>query len=239
MLTSDKGFTIVELLVAMMIVGFVMAGVYELVVSSSKFYLAQNAIVAMQADGRAAMDFISRELRSSSGGPVVSKTYEDDDTISFDRVEETGYSSGGNSSTTLNDTGKIWQAGMFAFSASAPYTVTIVAGTGLGQSRIIQQNTATQLTLSPAWGVTPDSTSYYIVTINKGFTRTSSTDNILRYRIGNGGDNNPLAENIVSHSFKVDGNIIDITLTARTLNIDPTTKQYREYKLTEKVRRRN
>ena len=46
--TSEKGFTVVELLISMAIVGVVLTGIYGLVVTSSKFYLAQNAIVAMQ-----------------------------------------------------------------------------------------------------------------------------------------------------------------------------------------------
>ena len=240
MLTSDKGFTVVELLISMAIVGVVLTGIYDLVVSSSKFYLAQNAIVAMQADGRAAMDFMARELRSAFANPVVSTTTAANDTISFDRVEDTGYSSGGNSATTLNDLRKTWPGNTFEPSSSSDYMVRIIAGTGAGQARTINQNTATQLTISAAWGVIPDNTSFYIITINKGFTRTSATDNVLRYRIGATGANNPLAENISSHSFQLSPpNIITITLTTRTVGIDPITKQYRYYTLTENVRRRN
>lgn len=240
MLTSDKGFTVVELLISMAIVGVVLAGIYDLVVSSSKFYLAQNAIVAMQADGRAAMDFMARELRSTFANPVVSTTAAANDTISFDRVEDTGYSSGGNSATTLNDLRKTWPGNTFEPSSSSAYMVRIIAGTGAGQARTINQNTATQLTISAGWGVIPDNTSFYTITINKGFTRTSATDNVLRYRIGATGANNPLAENISSHAFQLSPpNIITITLTTRTVGIDPITKQYRYYTLTENVRRRN
>ena len=57
MLTSDKGFTLLELLIAMAIVGVVLTGMYDLLVTSSRIYLAQNAVVEMQADSRAAMDF--------------------------------------------------------------------------------------------------------------------------------------------------------------------------------------
>jgi prepilin-type N-terminal cleavage/methylation domain-containing protein len=240
MLASDKGFTIIELLIAMAIVGFVLTGIYSLAISSSQFYLSQNAIVEMQADGRAAMDFMARELRTVFGTPVISTTVSANDTISFDRVEDTSYSSGANTTTTLNDTKKSWTGSAFAKSASATYMVRIIAGTGAGQARTIDQNTATQLTISPAWGVTPDGSSFYLITINKGFTRTSSSDRILRYRIGAAGANNPLAENINSHSFTLpDSNTILITLTARTRSIDPTTKQHRFYTITENVRTRN
>jgi prepilin-type N-terminal cleavage/methylation domain-containing protein len=240
MLSSDRGFTIIELLIAVAIVGFVLTGIYSLAISSSQFYLSQNATVEMQADGRAAMDFMARELRNVFGTPVISTTTTANDTISFDHVEDTGYSSGTNTTTTLNDTKKTWPSTGFVKSASATYTVRIIAGTGAGQTRTIDQNTATRLTISPAWGVTPDGSSFYLITVNKGFTRTSSSDRVLRYRIGAAGDNNPLAENITSHSFTLPSpNTIRVTLTARTRTIDPTTKQYRFYTIAEDVRTRN
>jgi Tfp pilus assembly protein PilW len=224
----------------MAIVGVVLTGIYGLVVTSSRFYLAQNAIVAMQADARAAMDFMARELRSAYLNPVVSTTTTSNDTIAFDRVDDTGYSSGGNSATTLHDTRKTWQANMFEPSSSSAYMVRVIAGTGAGQARSVSQNTATRLTVSTAWGVIPNDTSFYVITINKGFTRTSATDNVLRYRIGATGSNNPLAENIKLHSFQLSPpNIITVTLTARTVGKDPITKQYREFTITEDISRRN
>jgi prepilin-type N-terminal cleavage/methylation domain-containing protein len=247
MLTSDKGYTIVEMLIAMAIVGIVIVGIYDLVISSSRTYLAQNAIVEMQADGRAAMDFVARELRQACinptvlcNNPTISTAIANNDTISFNRVEETGYSSGGNSATTLNDARKSWAAGSFAPSATSSFTVRIMRGTGAGQVRTISNNTAIQLTPSQAWGTIPDTTSVYVITSNKGFTRTSPSDNVLRYRIGTTGSNNPLAENIPSHSFSQPSpNTLRITLTARTSSTDPNTKQYRYYTLTEDVRIRN
>jgi prepilin-type N-terminal cleavage/methylation domain-containing protein len=240
MLTSDKGYTIVELLISMAIVGIVLTGICDLVVSSSRTYLAQNAVVEMQADGRAAMDFLARELKLAFGNPTISTTTTTDDTISFNRVEDTGYSSGGNSATTLNDTRKSWQTSVFDPSATSAYTVRIISGTGNGQVRTIDDNSSTQLTIPQPWGTIPDSTSIYVITRSKGFTRISASDNILRYRVGATGDYNPLAENITSHSFsQPNPNTIHITLTARTRNIDPNTKQYRSYTLTENVRIRN
>jgi len=247
MLTSDKGYTLVELLIAMAIVGIVVAGVYDLVISSSRTYLAQNAIVEMQADGRAAMDFMARELRQTFDNPTdptddltISTTTTANDTISFYRVEDTGYSSGGNSATRLNDARKSWTAGTFAPSSTSSFTVRIIRGTGTGQVRTISNNSSTQLTPSQAWGTIPDTTSVYVITSHKGFTRTSASDNVLRYRIGTTGANNPLAENISSHSFsQPSANTLRITLTARTSSLDPNTKQYRYYTLTEDVSIRN
>jgi Tfp pilus assembly protein PilW len=116
MLTSDKGFTTIELFIALGIVGFVLTGIYNLGVSSSQFYLSENATVEMQADGRTAMDFMARELRNTFGTPVVSTTISANDTISFDRVEDSGYSSAGNAATTLNDIQKTWPAEVLSIS---------------------------------------------------------------------------------------------------------------------------
>jgi prepilin-type N-terminal cleavage/methylation domain-containing protein len=238
MLTSEKGFTLLELLIAMAIVGVVLTGMYDLLVTSNRIYLAQNAIVEMQADSRAAMDFLVRELRQSFKTPTISTTTAANDTISFDRVEDTGYSSGGNSTTTLNDIRKSWDSGEFDPPANSSFIVRIISGTGNGQVRSINSNLSTQLTISPAWVTTPDSTSLYVITINKGFTRTYASDNILRYRIG--AYVNQLAENITTHSFsQPNPNTIRITLTGQTRGPDPVTKQYRTYTLAEDVTIRN
>jgi len=241
MLASEKGFTVVELLISLAIVGIVLTGIYNLAISSSQIYLAQNGIVQLQADARAAMDFMARELRAAVGNPIISTTITTNDTISFDRVEDTGYSTGGNSASTLNDTNKDWQAGAFAPTSTSEFKVRIISGTGSGQPpRTITGNSATQLTISEAWEVTPDTSSRYIITRNKTFTRTSETDNVLRYRIGATGQPNPLAENITSHAFsQPNPGTITITLTARTSSPDPITRQYRDYTLTETVKLRN
>lgn len=69
----------------------------------------------------------------------------------------TGTSTGSNSSTTLNDTGKAWTVNAFT-----NYVVRITSGTGAEQVRVISSNTATALTV-PAWTTTPDATSVYSI----------------------------------------------------------------------------
>jgi prepilin-type N-terminal cleavage/methylation domain-containing protein len=245
MLKSDKGYTLVELLIAIAIVGIVLTGIYDLVVSSSRIYLAQNAIVEMQADSRAAMDFVVRELRLACNKlpctpPAITTNKAEGDTISFDRVEDTGYASGGGPST-LNDSRKSWNAGEFDPTTESSYTVSIVSGTGSPQQRSISGNSSTQLTVSLPWGTTPDATSLYLITRKKEFTRTSTSDNVLRYRIGAAGDRNPLAENITEHSFSqpTPTDPIRVTLKGQTRARDPVTKEYRYYKLIEDVTIRN
>ena len=243
MLTCNKGFSVIELLIALTIIGMIMAGLYDLVVTTSRFYVAQNNVVQMQADGRTTMDFIVRELRSAFGPTTITTTTSTDDTINFNRVEDTGQSSGGNTGTTLNDNTKNWIVNEYSSSTTSEFSIRIISGTGSGQVRTIKENSSTRITPLLAWGVVPNETSIYLITSNKTFTRTFTSDNVLRYRIGTTGNNNPLAENIVSHSFKnltpPNTNTIRVTLKSRTNSLDPTTKQYKYYELTEDVRRRN
>ena len=73
-----------------------------------------------------------------------------------------GTSTGTNTTTTLNNTGKTW-----AVNSWANYQVRISEGTGAGQVRTIASNTATALTVSAAWTITPDATSKYIIDGNE------------------------------------------------------------------------
>lgn len=77
---------------------------------------------------------------------------------------ETGTSTGSNTTTTLNNTGKSWLV-----NAYTNYQVRITGGTGIGQIRTIASNTATALTVSVAWTVTPDATSVYAIEGNDDF----------------------------------------------------------------------
>lgn len=69
----------------------------------------------------------------------------------------TGTATAGAASTLTNST-KAWGTNMWA-----NYQVRITAGTGKGQIRVIASNTATALTVSAAWTVTPDATSVYSI----------------------------------------------------------------------------
>jgi prepilin-type N-terminal cleavage/methylation domain-containing protein len=232
---SEQGFTVNELLVAVAIFSVVLAEAYNAFLSSSRRLILQNELVEMQTDARAAMNFMVQELRLTFGTPIITTTVTTNDTITFDRLEDAGSSSGGNTTTTLHDTRKTWPASSFTTS----YTVRIISGPGAGQARSISANTSTQLTVSSAWETPPDSSSFYVITRKKAFTRTSTSDNVLRYTAG-GSVNQPLANLITSHTFsQPDVNTIGVTLTAQTRNGDPNTQQKRQYTLTETVLRRN
>ena len=67
---NKQGFTLVELLVAMAISGVVMAGIYTVFYSQQKSYIAQEQIVAMQQNLRAAMFYMEREIRMAGCDPA-------------------------------------------------------------------------------------------------------------------------------------------------------------------------
>jgi prepilin-type N-terminal cleavage/methylation domain-containing protein len=239
MFTSERGFSVIELLVALAISGVVTAGLYGLAISSSRHYVSQNGVIGLQADGRAAMEFMARDLRRAFGSPTLATAVTANDTIRFDRVEDSGRASGG-TATTLSDALKAWQAEAYASTGASAYTLRIIAGTGAGQTRTITANTATQLTVAPAFGTAPDPSSLYVITTLRAFTRTSATDHVLRYRVGAAGADDPLAEHITALAFALPNpRTMTVTLTARTKAVDPTTNQYKYYTLTETIRRRN
>ena len=95
----------------------------------------------------------------------------------------TGTSTGSNTSTTLNNSGKAWGTNMWA-----NYQVRITAGTGIGQIRTIASNTGTALTVSSAWTVTPDATSVYAIEANDDFFYLLGNNAVTMYRFSVSGN---------------------------------------------------
>jgi Tfp pilus assembly protein PilW len=226
-----------EVLIAAALGALLVTGMLELYLTASNTVLIQNAKAEMQADARAAMDIMTRDLRQLYGSPTISTTLSPNDTISFDRLEDSGFATGGSAAFTLNDTRKAWANDAFAPSAGWAYTVRIVEGTGAGQAALIAGNTAAQLRLSSAWTSVPDTSSLYVITRLRSYTRTA--DNFLRLGSG-GGQGNPIAANITSLTFsQPDPNTISIAETARTGITDSRTGDFVYYTVTETVVKRN
>ena len=60
---KNKGFSLIELIISMAILGIVLAALTSLFASQSRHYTAQNEILEMQGNARAAMDFVTRTMR--------------------------------------------------------------------------------------------------------------------------------------------------------------------------------
>ena len=67
---SNQGFTLTELLVAMVISGIVAAGIYSTFYSQQKSYLTQEQIAAMQQNLRGAMHLLGRDIRMAGYNPT-------------------------------------------------------------------------------------------------------------------------------------------------------------------------
>jgi hypothetical protein len=248
-ITSEDGYSMMEVLISAALGTIVLAGVFDVYVSSTKNLLNQSNAIQVQADTKAAMDYMVRELRMAVTAytPLTITPPLTGSTITFVRGEDSGYSSGGNTATTLWDTSKAWTAHKFQQTSAGSYSVWIKTGPSSGTLRTIQDNTSTTLTVTPGWTAPyPDNTSLYFIVRTKAFTLLP--DKTLRYNI-NGGNYYLLAQNVTALSFSQDSSNppnkgcsatnICITLTAQSKDPDPNTKQYLTYTLTDTARSRN
>lgn len=91
----------------------------------------------------------------------------------------TGTASAGGTSS-LTNAAKTWATNQWA-----NFQIRIASGTGAGQIRTIASNTATVITTSTAWAVTPDATSVYFVEGNDDFLYLigNAAVTIYRYQI--------------------------------------------------------
>jgi Tfp pilus assembly protein PilW len=259
MIRSEKGYSMMEVLISTALGTIVLAGIFDVWVSSTKSLLSQSTSIQMQTDTKAAMDYMIRELRMAqtaypSTPLAITTTLANNDTITFAKAEDSGYSFPGNTntSTTLLDTNKssTWKTNQFApTAATGSYSVWIESGTGSGQVRTIQSNTTTSLTLTSGWTTIPDSTSLYFIIRTKAFTLFA--DKTVRYRI-NGGNPTLLAQNVTGLSFALTNPCntttlcVTITLTAQSKAPDPLTgldpltgRPPGTYNLTDTARPRN
>jgi type IV pilus assembly protein PilW len=67
--TSQKGFSLIELLVAMAIASVLMAGIFTFYHHQLKTHVTQQEMVDMQQDARAAMYMMTREIRMAGYDP--------------------------------------------------------------------------------------------------------------------------------------------------------------------------
>lgn len=68
---NDRGFTLTELLVALALLGLILAGVFTLHQQGQLAYLAGAARVQTQQSARVALDLMSREVRSATSVTAI------------------------------------------------------------------------------------------------------------------------------------------------------------------------
>lgn len=241
-IASEQGYSILEVLISAALGVIVLAGAFDVYISSTKSLMGQANIVQMQADTKAAMDYMVAELRMAyTGNTTLASAIVASDTITFYRTKESGYATGG-TTTTLTDTSKSWANDRFKSTAAGTYFLWIKTGAGSpqGSPATITGNTSTTLTLSSALGTAPNSTSLYFIVQQKTFTRLA--DSSVQYLI-TGGTYHLLAKNATLLQFDQNSpcttTTVCITLNTRSKDPDPRTKAYRTYSLTSSAMPRN
>lgn len=71
---NDKGFTLVEVMVATAISLLVMGSIYSVYQTQQKSYLVQEQVAAMQQNLRAGMTMLTRDIRMAGYNPIVPGT---------------------------------------------------------------------------------------------------------------------------------------------------------------------
>ncbi|MDB9823333.1 prepilin-type N-terminal cleavage/methylation domain-containing protein [Deltaproteobacteria bacterium] len=72
---NKKGFTIVEILVALAIGGIVMGAAYSMYISQQRSYQITEDVSALQQNLRSAMYFLERDLRMAGYNPTKASNY--------------------------------------------------------------------------------------------------------------------------------------------------------------------
>lgn len=242
-IASEKGYSLLEVLISAGLGVLVLAGAFDVYISSTKSIMGQANIVQMQADTKAAMDNMVAELRMAyTGNAQLSDAIVDSDTITFYRMQESGYATGG-TTTTLTDTGKSWAIDRFKSTSAGTYYLWIKTGAGSGQASpatIQSNNTSNTLTLASALATAPGTDSLYFIVQQKTFTLLA--DNTVRSLI-TGGTYHLLAQNVTQLQFNQNSPCNDksvcITLATKTKTPDPLTGQDRTYSLTASATPRN
>lgn len=67
---SQKGFTLVDLLIALAISSLLLVAIYNIFISQQKIYGVREQIAEMQQNARAAIDLLDRELRMAGYDPT-------------------------------------------------------------------------------------------------------------------------------------------------------------------------
>ena len=221
-LHSPKGFSLIELLITMGVLGIILAALGGLFTTTSKNYSTQSELINNQENVRSTLDFMARLLRDGVSSTVVIGGTSPNNTLTFSVIEDFGRSSGGNTATALNDGTKAWVTNQWQ-----NYYINIHSGTGSGQtSKQIVSNAASLLTIasSSPWTTVPDTTSDYKMMSSHSFSRSGNT---LQYT--KNGSTIDLSNNITGLTAQLVGTApgirVDLTLSAQTANIRQDTGQ--------------
>jgi type IV pilus assembly protein PilW len=101
LILNKKGVTLIELLVALVICGIVVAGVYRFFITQTRAYTVQDQVIEAQQNVRLAMEVLLRDLRMAGydddsikstiaiTDPIVAPLRDDSITLSYEYYDKT------------------------------------------------------------------------------------------------------------------------------------------------------
>lgn len=109
---ANGGFTLIELMIALAISGIVMGSIYSAYLAQQRTYLAQEQVVEMQQNIRAAMDIMVRQIRMAGYDPSGAAAAG----FTTAQVRQIGFTQDINGNGDTSDSGEMID---FGFSAAA------------------------------------------------------------------------------------------------------------------------
>jgi prepilin-type N-terminal cleavage/methylation domain-containing protein len=240
-LKREKGFTLVELLVAMAISGIVIAAVYTAFITQQKSYTIQDQVAEIQQNARVGLDMIAREVRMAGyGQPDWAMNADTDGDGEDEQVTDPV--------TLVGD--RITVVGCFG---SAPATLSVAASVGnttltlqnSGEASRFNTTTKNNIFIGGFENAKVTNISGKTLTIdtdpttsgNQGLARSYSVgtevnlvkavtyyieENTLRRNENTGAGGQPLAENIEDLQLTYANKVANISILARSRESDPS-----------------
>ena len=125
----QRGFTLVELMISLVIFSFAMAGIFSVAVTMSNGLREQRQVVALQGVARSAIDFIADCVRSASPG-VLNGTIQHVNTCATGALQVT------NSTTGPDELTVVFASAAVVTSTRSPYTTATATITLTDASQI-------------------------------------------------------------------------------------------------------
>jgi len=223
---NRKGMTLIELLVALVVSGVLVAGVYRTFVSQQNTFTVQEQVVDMQQNVRLAINRMTRELRMAGYGRMDATFFSEKMHGIYEHVVNPG---GDGIVTVVGGYKTVATLSAFASAGSKTIQVNIVSGVDLDKKKYISINglesnqikkiTGNQIELFS--NLTTDhlagETVFLIMAITYSLGISEGKSALLRdENLGLGPQ--PVAENIESLRFRYvmnTGETLDVVLPAR------------------------
>jgi prepilin-type N-terminal cleavage/methylation domain-containing protein len=263
---TDKGVTLIELLIALVISSILIAAIYRIFISQQRSYVVQEQVVDMQQNMRVSIGRMISEIRMAGFGSVEAVLEEVDGVNGFHQTITPGENSitvvGGFKQIRRNNGNPI------TVSSTSENTITLDYSTdefdrpahqyisigGIESSTVIQRK-GRVLTLANTLrrNHSQDSPIFKIQAITYTIGKSDGKPN-LRRNENTGGGGQPVAENIEDLQFEyfdsngnttkipADIRMVKVTVTARTDRLDPQLKGgdgYRRRQIASNISIRN